>query len=213
MSTLSAHKEAGAAAAFLDSPTPAPSNHYSPGVTSALEDRALQLLGKGVQAESVASALGVSASRISQLLSNKFFAEKVSELRYQTLQEHNIRDGKYDSLEDILLSKLEKSMPLLVKPESILKALTAVNGAKRRGQNAPTEVTNQQNIVNIVLPSSIAQKFVTNVDNQVIKAGDQELLTMPSGNLLKRLEDIQEQRALPSSSQLQENLNVPEKRD
>jgi len=168
-----------------------PSNHYSPGPSSAIEERALNLLGSGVAAESVASALGVTPSRIAQFLSVDAFADKVANLRYKALQEHNVRDGKYDALEDRLLIKLEKSLPLMVRPETILKAMSTVNGAKRRGQSAPEQVTNQQNIVNLVLPAKIAEQFsvAININNQVTKAGGQELLTMPSGNLLKQVED------------------------
>lgn len=167
------------------------SSHYSTGQTTSIEEKALRLLGSGVQAEAVASALGVTASRISQLLAEDNFSKKVANLRYESLQKHNRRDTKYDSLEDRLIDKLEKSLPLLVKPESILKAITVVNGAKRRGQSAPAQVNNQQNIVNLVLPASIAAKFTvaTNIDNQVTRAGDQELLTMASGNLLKQVEE------------------------
>ena len=165
-----------------------PSSHYSPGKSTSIEDRALKLLGSGVGAESVASALGVTPSRISQLLAVEEFSKKVADLRYESLQSHNKRDNKYDTLEDALLAKLQKSLPLLVKPESIMKAISVVNGAKRRGQSAPEAVANQQNIVNIILPSVIADKFTTNAENQVIKAGDQNLVTMQSGNLLKTTE-------------------------
>jgi len=52
------------------------------GMTSSTEDRALQLLGNGVPAESVAAALGVTASRISQLLADPIFSEQVTTLRF-----------------------------------------------------------------------------------------------------------------------------------
>lgn len=170
------------------------SNTYSPGVTSGVEERALSLLGSGVPAVSVASALGVTEGRISQLLSNKIFLEQVATLRFKSLQEHNVRDGKYDTLEDRLLIKLEKSLPLLMRPESILKAINIVNGAKRRGQSAPQQVVNNNNIVNLTVPVIIAEKFTTNINNQVTKAGEQELLTMGSGNLLKQVEDAEKER-------------------
>ncbi len=184
-----------------------PSNHYTPGTSSSVEEKALSLLGSGVQAESVASALGVTPSRIAQLLSDKVFSDSVAELRYKSLQEHNIRDGKYDTLEDTLLTKLERSLPLLVRPESILKAIGVVNSAKRRGQSAPQQVTNQQNIVNLVLPTVIAEKFAININNQVTKAGDQELLTMASGNLLKQIEDAASARTLEHTAQETENVS------
>lgn len=166
------------------------------GLTSNVEERALLLLGSGVQSEAVASALGVTPSRIAQLLSEKHFADSVAELRYENLQKHNIRDEKYDSLEDRLLTKLDKALPLLMKPESILKAINIVNNAKRRGQSAPQQVTNQQNIVNLVLPAIIKEKFAIDINNQVTKAGEQELLTMQSGNLLKQVEDAEEARLI-----------------
>jgi transcriptional regulator with XRE-family HTH domain len=156
---------------------------------TATEDRALTLLGSGVPSEQVASALGVSPARISQLLSDSTFAEQVTELRYTNLQKHNTRDEAYDSLEDKLLEKLEGNLGLLFKPSEILKAISTVNGAKRRGQSAPDHVTNTQNIVSIILPTQITQRFTTNVNNQVVKTGAQELTTMQSGNLLKLAEE------------------------
>jgi len=172
----------------------APSSHYSPGVTSSVEDRALHLLGAGVTSNQVASALGVTESRISQLLADTSFSARVSELRYKSLTEHNMRDSKYDKLEDRLLEKLEGAMPLLIKPESILKAMTVVNGAKRRGYTTTDQVTNNTNIASITLPTKIVNQFITNINNQVIKAGDQELLTMPSGNLMKMAEKAADSR-------------------
>lgn len=172
-----------------------PSNHYSPGVTSSIEERAVSLLGSGIGAESVASALGVTPGRISQMLAETAFSDRVSALRYKNLQSANARDSKYNTLEDSLLEKLNKSLPLLVRPRDILDAMTRVNNAKRRGQSAPDTTNNTQNVVNIILPTAIASRFVTNMNNQVTKAGNQELLTMPSGNLLKQVEAAQDQEA------------------
>lgn len=155
---------------------------------TATEDRALVLLGSGVPATSVAAALGVSESRVSQLLANKEFANQVATLRYDNLQQHNTRDASYDTLEDSLLEKLSKSLPLLFRPADILKAIQVVNAAKRRGQSTPEQVTNQQNIVTLVLPAQITQKFTTNINNQVVRAGEQELITMQSNNLLELTE-------------------------
>jgi len=189
------------------------SNHYSPGATSSLEDKAMSLLGSGVAAESVASALGVTAGRIAQLLSDETFSAEVSKLRYKSLQEHNVRDGKYDSLEDKLIEKLRNSLPLMVKPADILNAVRVVNSAKRRGQSAPQQVTNQQNIINLTLPTIIANKFSVDMNNQVVRAGEQELLTLPSGALLKQIED---KTALQTAAAQIEQIggldNVPEKK-
>ena len=162
---------------------------------SNTEERILTLLGQGIAAENVAAALGITPARISQLLSNEEFSNKVTELRYQNLQRHNARDNAYDEAEDELVKKLKKAMPLMFRPETILKAIQVINGAKRRGQSAPEQIVNQNNIVNLTLPVQVTQKFVTNVNNQVIKAGEQELLTMPSGNLIHKLETMEAAKA------------------
>ena len=158
------------------------------GITSVTEDRALQLLGSGVMPEAVAAALGVTPSRISQLLSRDDFAEKVAVLRYETLQSHNKRDAAYDDIEDQLLDKLKKSLPLMFKPEVILRAIATINGAKRRGQSAPQQTVNQQTIVSLTLPTSIAARFTVNIDNQVVRAGEQDLITIQSSNLMSMID-------------------------
>lgn len=177
------------------------------GTTSSIEDRALELLGSGVPAESVAAALGVTPSRIAQLLAQKHFSEAVAELRYASMQKHNRRDSAYDSLEDKLLAKLERQLPLLIKPESILNAMKIVNGAKRRGQSTPDTVSSKQAIINLVLPAVIAERFSVNINNQVTRAGEQDLLTMASGNLLAQVEEATEKReqALADTKALEHN--------
>lgn len=177
---------------------------------SSLEERALSLLGSGCNSESVAAALGVHASRISQLLSDSTFASAVSELRYNNLQRHNSRDNTYDSIEDKLLSKLERSLPLLIKPEAILRAINVVNSAKRRGSSAPEQITNQQNIVTLMMPTVIANKFTVNVNNQVIRAGQQDLHTIDSKSLLSR---TQEAAAIALASKEEEYAIHNETRD
>ena len=171
----------------------------TPHVGTSTEDRALALLGSGIPPENVASALGVTASRISQLLSDATFADQVATLRYENLQQHNTRDASYDSIEDALITKLEKQLPLIMRPMETVKALQAINGAKRRGQSAPDSIVNQQTIVSLVMPVSIVQQFTTNTDNQVVKAGGQSLLTMQAGHLLKTTEEKQlEEKEIPS---------------
>ena len=142
------------------------------------EDKALKLLGSGVPIESVAAALGVEASRISQLMASPDFHAAVTELRYKNLQAHNKRDGKYDEIEDRLLDKLDKSIPFLLRPGEILKALQVVNSAKRRGQSSPDQVVASQNVVTVTLPTQIVQQFTTNINNQVTVAGGQSLETI-----------------------------------
>ena len=165
-------------------------NVHSKGVTTSTEEKALALLGSVVQAEHVAAALGVTPSRISQLLSDEVFALKVATMRYENLRKHNERDGAIDGIEDQLIAKLKASMPLMIKPDTIIRAFNVVNAAKRRGSSSPEQTVNQQNIINLTLPTQIIQQFVKNTDNQVIKAGEQELITMSSNTLLNNAKSL-----------------------
>lgn len=165
-------------------------------LTSA-EQRALDLLGQGIVPEQVAFASGLSASRISQLLSQEQFAARVAELRFESLSKHNERDNAYDSLEDSLLEKMKDCLPLMVRPQEILKAISVINAAKRRGSSAPQSLTNQQTIVNLILPQQILTQFTLNQANQVVQAGEQPLVTIQSGTLLNQHKQRQAELAKP----------------
>lgn len=168
------------------------SNNTNSGTTrinSGTTERALTLLGSGVPPESVAAALGVSASRISQLLSEPEFAAQVAELRFNSLQKHNDRDNKYDSLEDQLVERMKDCLPLMMRPMEILKAIQIINAAKRRGASTPDSITAQQTIISLTIPVQVIQKFQTTQNLQVTHAGDQELLTIQASTLLKEVQN------------------------
>lgn len=157
------------------------------------ESRALDLLGQGVSPEHTGIAVGLTASRISQLLSQEDFAAAVAERRFQNLSKHNERDQGYDNLEDKLMEKMKDCLPLMVRPGEILKAIQVINAAKRRGSSAPNSITEQQTIINLVLPTQIVNKFTLNSNNQVVQvtadSKTQPMLTIQSGTLLKQIKE------------------------
>lgn len=172
------------------------SENVSVRMYSGIEEKILNLLGSGVAAEQVATAVGVSPSYISQLISQEEFSTAVSELRYQALQKHNERDTSLDSLEDKILEKMHQVVPMVMRPMELVRMLQVVNGAKRRGASAPDSILQKQQVVTITLPQVVINKFVANVNNQVVQAGQQELITMQSGTLLEKLKNVQ--KSLPS---------------
>lgn len=165
------------------------SNSGRQGVTSTTEEKALDLLGKGIANEIVASALGVTPARITQLLADENFAAEVQKRRFLNLQKNTMRDNVYDEIEDELLKKLKKSLGLIIKPDTLLKAITVINQAKRRGNTNTAAITDKTDIVQIAMPQIIKQKFVTNVNNQVIQVGERELTTMDADTLQTKLEE------------------------
>ena len=166
-------------------------------VLNSTEERALNLLGKGVTPAQTAMALGVTESTISQLLSNDEFAEKVAELRYTNLLQHSERDSKADTLEDKLLKKLNDLVPFLMKPIEVARVYQIVNSAKRRGQSTPESITTAKEVVPLVMPVTIINKFSVNSANQVIQAGAQPLITVQSGNMKALLDKHKEAQNVP----------------
>lgn len=151
---------------------------------SQKEQRAIKLLGGGQPPVVVAQAVGVTESMISQWMSDPAFANEVTELKFHSLQKFNEMDDKYDEMEKQLAKQLKEQLPMLMRPMEILKALSVVNAMKRRGQSAPEQVSHQSQVVNLLMPTVIIQKFTTNVNNQVIHAGDQTLETIQGSVLL-----------------------------
>lgn len=166
--------------------------------TTSTESRALSLLGQGMSAEVVASAVGVSPSRISQLLSDPNFAAEVATLRYENLAKHNQRDNKYDQIEDELVDRMKELLPMMFDPMKILAAIKVINGAQRRGSSAPEAVIGQQNVVQLVMPTQIINSYTThnslslNLNNQVVRAGDTDLITVQSGAMDRLLKASKE---------------------
>ncbi len=150
---------------------------------SSSESRALTLLGQGINPEMAASAVGLSVSRISQLLSDPEFAAQVAEARYRNLVKHNERDNMYDEMENILAKKFHDLIPFMMKPMEILKGLREINALKRRGSSAPDSITQQQEVINLVMPVQIISQYRVNSANQVVQAGNQDLITIQAGGL------------------------------
>lgn len=171
-------------------------------VNTSTESRALTLLGQGIPASVVAATCGVSESRISQLISDPVFAAQVAELRFSSLQKHNERDSKYDTMEDALIDKLKDLMPLMMRPMEVLKAIQVINAAKRRGASAPDSITQQQTFINLSIPTTLIQKFQINSNNHVTQAGEQTLLTLQSGSLLQKIKEQQNDSTRAASTQL-----------
>lgn len=196
-------------------------------VTSPTEQKLMGLLGKGYTQAQAAQATGVSEGFVSQLLSEDWFAEEVQKLRFAALAKHQGLDEKYDDFEEVLLEKLKKMAGLLVKPKDIASVLNIVNKATRKSVTNTGPSTLTQNIVNLTIPVALANKFVTNANNQVVEVTDgdgrsQALVTIASGQLeglsreagavreLERLDctDGTFANASNPSSELQQTINA-----
>lgn len=151
-------------------------------------DKALIMLGDGAPVSIVAAALGVTESTISQYMSDDGFKAQVTERKFHNMTRQTSIDSKYMDLEEKLLEKAEKVLPLMTKPTDVIRALKEINGTTRRGTHISDPSLVQSRVVNLVIPVAIAQKFVSNINNQVIEVRDdsgsqQSLVTASSGSL------------------------------
>jgi hypothetical protein len=171
----------------------------SVSTTSTTEERAVTLLGQGIPPTVVANTLGVDVSRISQLLADDKFALQVVEKKFEALSKYNQQDNLADETEEKLLKKLNETLPFLTRPMEILKAYQVLNAAKRKGHTVPDNLTNQQRVIQLNIPKILIEKFQANIHNQVTQVGNQTLVTIQSGQMLKTLEK-QNDTVLISSS-------------
>src|SRR5437899_1397609 len=157
---------------------------------SSIDSRVLDLLSQGASAAQTAAALGLSESRVSQLLSDERFANQLASNRFEALQKHNERDSKWDQIEDKLLTQLERTVPMIMQPEKIARVLQIVNQAKRRGASSVEHIHQQQTVIQLHLPTKIVNRFQVNGQNQVVTlqtedGKQQSMVTIQSGQMKK----------------------------
>ncbi len=165
-------------------------------VYSGLQAKILNFLGSGIEPARVASAVGCDPSYISQLLAQDEFAAAVSDKRLAALTEATTRDARLNGIEDSLISRTEelvKSPLAFSRPMEAIRALHTVNSMKRRGAGQDTTTHQHTTVVQLVLPQVVRDKFAVpsdpldeftlDINNQVIKTGQQTLVTIASGGV------------------------------
>lgn len=148
-----------------------------------------ELLGTGLSAEVVSSAVGVDPSFISQLLAEESFASEVATKRTLSLTAASRRDTTIDGIEDTLLGKLEEAIAVgaFHRPRDLLMATSVINRMIRRGAPQSTAGVTVNTVVQLSLPISAVRKYTTNRVGEVVEVEGQTMVTMPAHQLLKQL--------------------------
>lgn len=165
-------------------------DHYLETLNST-QLKLLNFLGAGdITQHEAAIACGVTESYVSQLMSIKEFADRVSELRYERLTKRNEIDDNWDNMELRLQGKLSKSLNMIIKPNEILNAIKIVNSAQRRGSAGVVKKADAMGKqVTLVLPNAIIKKIVVDKQsNRVVEieqndGNDVSLITATSASL------------------------------
>jgi predicted transcriptional regulator len=133
----------------------------------------ISALRSGFSESQIADALGVTQSAVSQVIN----AYNLREVAAKNSKFESI-DTKLNSIEEAILTKLEKSVKFVEDPMKLTRILTAVNGAKRRslaeGNSLPTDGAR---LVQLNLPERMTLTVNLNANNEVIGVNGRDLLT------------------------------------
>lgn len=150
---------------------------------SDTREKAMMYLTRGVKAEQCAEALGVSPSLISQLMQEEDFAQKLAAAKFSLSHKHIRHDDQLDDTEAKLIERARELLPMITRPLELIRAASMINGMKRRGAGSVDDKSANPVVVNLSLPVAIMSRFTLNAHNQVIAAGDQELVTIQSNKV------------------------------
>jgi len=184
-------------------------------IPGSKKDQIISLLKANCTVGQAAAAVGCDQAYVSEIFAIPEIAAEIAAHRIKILKDQSETDDKYDSIEKRLLDGLEEKLNqgvAFMKMGVILQAINTVNRAVRRGAGHQEAITPPSNVVQLIMPTVIVRQFQANQDNEVIKVGDQELISMSSKNVMQRLEhaNLRDKimglsQSLPKGGQVYEN--------
>lgn len=139
-----------------------------------VRDQLIELLGDGHSQVAVAQALGISESRVSQLLQDPELRAQVAAVRAKKLGRESRIEEKRVTLEEKILEKLERAIPIMAlsKPLDIARVYQIIS-ASRKASGVTRDLEGAGAHVTVVLPAGIlGSKFKLNAQNEVIEVED-----------------------------------------
>lgn len=161
-----------------------------------MRERIIEMLGKGIPAVQVASAVGCDDSYISQLLSDEAVATRVQELKAANFSAYIEQDQKVDDAEAAALQKVSDLLPYITRPAEAVRVFAVLNAAKRRTQETANQAQAVAQTVQLDLPEAVRVRLTVTHDKQVIEIEGRSMTTMPAKSLAARLEQRNAARLL-----------------
>lgn len=161
-----------------------------------MQDKIIEMLGRGIPATQVASAVGCDDSYISQLLSSPAISEQVANLRATHFSSYIALDKKVDDAEEAALSRMSSLIPFITKPSEAARIYSVLNSARRRTEDASSAQQAPAQTVIIDLPEVARVSFTMTPQKQVIEIEGRSMTTMPAKSLAARLEQRSASRLL-----------------
>lgn len=163
-------------------------------VADTLAMRIQKLLGCGLPTTVVASTVGCDPSYVSQLLEDDEFKSGVLLARAQQTEELVTRDKNWNAVEDLALEKALQMLPLVSRPNDLIRIATFANAAKRRAGEYTGMHESQAAVVNITLPAGASVHFQMNANSQVVEVDGRSMASLPTKHLTERLKERREAR-------------------
>lgn len=161
-----------------------------------MKDRIIDLLGKGISAVQVASAVGCDDSYISQLLSEPGVAEQVQALKAEHFAKYAEQDATLDKAEAAALEKVSHLLQFVTRPAEAVRVYGILNAAKRRTSDTLQNAQPIAQTVQLDLPAAARVRFTLTHDKQVIEVEGRSMTTMPAKSLAQQLEQRNAARLL-----------------
>lgn len=155
---------------------------------SSQKQRIIQLMVAGVSDAQIADAVGITPQYLHELRGQDASFAHALEIA-QASEAIQSSDRKLNTLEDKVRDRLDVAIDTVVDPMKLARVFQVLNGARRRG--APTQEVGGQHI-SITLPVTLINNIqaldgvVTDINKQVVKVGDTDLVTIQS-NMLDRM--------------------------
>lgn len=161
-----------------------------------MKDRIIEMLGKGIPATQVASAVGCDDSYISQLLSQEGVVEKITALKVEHFSGFVEQDAILDDAEAAALQKVAYLVPFITRPAEAVRVFATLNAARRRTTDSASNAQAIAATVSLELPEASRVRFTLTHDKQVIEIEGRSMTTMPARSLAARLEQRNAARML-----------------
>ena len=161
-----------------------------------MREKIIEMLGSGIPATQVASAVGCDDSYISQLLSEPGVCEQVTALKAEHFSKYVEQDQLADDAEAAALAKVSSLIPFITRPAEAVRVYSVLNAAKRRTADSMNASAPIAQTVALELPESARVRFTITPDKQVIEIEGRSMTTMPAKSLAARLEQRNAARLL-----------------
>ena len=174
-----------------------------------MQEKIIELLGRGITPTQVASAVGCDASYVSQIAAAA--ADRIVALRADHFSRFSDQDATLDAAEADALAKVAHLVQYITRPGEAINAYKVLNMARRRTSGpAQTEAPTQTLILD--LPEASRVRFTVSADRQVIEIEGRSLTTMPAKTLASRLEARNAARLLSVQIPATLSVAIPSKR-